>query len=73
MSENVEDTAPNEEVAAKNAGTEDPNSVKPSEEARQVALEDAQWREENPGQPRMRDAREGVGGESFTYLDNVGK
>lgn len=43
----------------------------PSEEAREQARQDAQFRAEHPNEPVARDANPAVAGESNDYLGNV--
>ena len=43
----------------------------PSDEAKQQAKEDDQWRLEHPNEARTRDANPAFGGESFEYVDKT--
>lgn len=79
MSENVEDTAPNEQAAEQSndqssaeQGPVDQATIRPSEETLAAAREDQEQRDSDPNKPVAREAKDGVGGESFGYLANVG-
>ena len=69
MADNEEDTAPNETAAAKNTGAAP--ATRPSDGTLKVARADARKRAEDLNKPVARSAKEGVGGESFAYLENV--
>lgn len=69
MADNEKDTAGSEEAADKNEAAT--AAGKPTEKAVRAARDDAKKRAEEPNKPVTRNAKEGVGGESFAYLENV--
>jgi hypothetical protein len=87
MSENAEDTAPNEQAAQQSSqssaeqsndqssaeqGPVDQAAIRPSEETLAAARADQEQRDAEPNKPVAREAKEGVAGESFGYLAHVG-